>query len=201
MTQTAPPVSTTEPNTPAPVVSPEATTGQAAPEVAGTPRRRFLLSVFILVTLASIFVSVMPDSVLRNDLLTVARPYLLVTGFDQGWGVFAPGPRLETSYVVTRVDFADGGHTDVPISNSPGISEYWNYRWRKYGELMWTQKDNSRERATYATWVVDQERKDGRRPVRVTLFRHTAPNLAPGPGPDTGPWEDVPFFSATVGAS
>lgn len=177
-------------------VSPNDTDRTAALE--GTARGRLAVSAFVVVTLVAILAVTMPDSAIKGHLLTVTRPFLLATGLDQRWGVFAPNPRLETSYVAVRVERADGTVSVVDLPHDGGISEYWNYRWRKYGEQLWTGKENERERLAFSRWVIDRERAAGRTPVRVTLLRHTAANLAPGAGPDQGPWRDVPFFTTTV---
>ncbi len=177
------------------------TTIEVDGEVPGLVRSawgRRVLSVFLLVTLAAVFVSVMPDSTIRSGLITLARPYLLATGLDQRWGVFAPNPRQETSFVLAQVEHADGTVEVRPIPTDAGLSEYWNYRWRKYGEQLWTAEDSAAERATFARWIVDEDLAAGGRPVRVILLRHTRDSLPPGPGPDYGPWHDVAFYSSAV---
>lgn len=200
MTRTASATVTREPDTPAPDSPPESTEPDS-PELAGTPRRRLLVSVLLIVTLVGMFSCLMPDSVLKDGLLTVTRPYLVATGLDQHWGMFAPNPRADTSFVVARTDNADGTTDEYTLANAAGFSEYWNYRWLKYGEQMWTQNENVKDRTAFALWVVAQQRQQGHHPVKVTLIRRTTPNLPPGPGPDTEPQRDIPFFSATVSGS
>jgi hypothetical protein len=145
--------------------------------LARTPWGRAVLSVFLVFTLAAVISSVMPESTLKDGLGTVALPFLVVTGLDQRWGVFAPNPRQDTSF---------------------GLSEYWNYRWLKYGERMWTLRTASDERAIFARWIVDKDRAAGGVPVRVILLRHARDSKPPGPGPDYGPWRDVTFYSSPV---
>ena len=67
-----------------------------------------------------------------------------------------------------------------------GITEYWDYRWRKYGEQLWRKRTAERERVAFAGWIADQDRAAGHEPVRVTLVRENRQNLPPGPGPDDG---------------
>ena len=184
-------------------ISPPAPEEHDGPDEAvprGRPGQRIAVSLLIVLTLLGVFASNAPDSTIKDGLLTLARPYLVVTGLDQRWGVFAPNPRLETSDVVARVDRANGTVGVYPVESGDGLSEYWNYRWRKYGEQLWTRPTAERERAAFATWVADQDRAAGNRPVRVTLVRLTRPNLAPGPGPDAEPWREVAFFTTPVGA-
>lgn len=164
----------------------------------GHPGQRLAASMLIVLILLGVFASNAPDSTIKDGLLALTRPLLLVTGLDQRWGVFAPNPRLETSDVAARIDRADGTVGVHALDSGDGLSEYWNYRWRKYGEQLWTRPAADQERTAFARWVADQDRAAGHLPVRVTLVRFTRPNLPPGPGPDTGPWREVPFFTMPV---
>jgi hypothetical protein len=166
--------------------------------LARTPWGRAVLSVFLVFTLAAVISSVMPESTLKDGLGTVALPFLVVTGLDQRWGVFAPNPRQDTSFVSARVEHADGTVAVYPIPGGKGLSEYWNYRWLKYGERMWTLRTASDERSIFARWIVDKDRAAGGVPVRVILLRHTRDSKPPGPGPDYSPWRDVTFYSSPV---
>ena len=168
-------------------------------EIVGGPWQRLAISALIVLVLLTLLATNAPDSAIKSSLVGVLRPVILVTGLDQRWGVFAPNPRIETSNVVARVERADGTVATYPLDSSAGLSEYWNYRWRKYGEQLWTAPSAERERVAFARWVADQDRAAGHQPQRVTLLRITRPNLPPGPGPDTGPWSEVAFSTTTVG--
>lgn len=180
----------------------DAATDEATDEATDAARpgrgQRLAISVLIVLVLLAMLATNAPDSAIKSALVGVTRPFILVTALDQRWGVFAPNPRIETSDVVARVERADGTVETYPLDAAAGLSEYWNYRWRKYGEQLWIGPPAERERAAFARWVADQDRAAGHRPVRVTLVRITRPNLPPGPGPDTGPWTEVPFFTAMV---
>jgi hypothetical protein len=167
-------------------------------QLEGRPRHRLAISVLIVLILLTLLATNAPDSAIKSALLGAARPFILVTGLDQRWGVFAPNPRTETSNVIARVERADGTVGTYPLDASAGISEYWNYRWLKYGEQLWIGTASDRERAAFARWVADQDRDAGHQPARVALIRITRPNLPPGPGPDAGSWSEVPFFTETV---
>ena len=110
-------------------------------------------------------------------------PLPAITGLDQKWGVFAPNPRIETSNVVGRVERADGTLGDYPLESGAGISEYWNYRWRKYGEQLWTRPTAEPERVAFARWIA--RRGPGQRAragARDTSPGHPAePATRPGP--------------------
>ena len=170
------------------------------PALEGSSRRRLAISALIVLTLLAIFASNAPDSTIKAGLLTVTRPFLFVTGLDQRWGMFAPNPPRETENVAARVDRADGTVGIFPMESGDGLTEYWNYRWRKYGEQLWQVQLAERERTAFARWVADQDRGAGHAPRRVTLIRLTQENLPPGPGPDAGEWREIPFFTMPVGA-
>ncbi|WP_433786148.1 hypothetical protein ACQPX6_05920 [Actinomycetospora sp. CA-101289] len=163
-----------------------------------TPWGRRLLTVFLLVTVVAIAVSVMPASAIRNSALTVAGPFLLATGLDQRWGVFAPNPRQDSSFVEARILDVDGTTTTWTAPPTSGVPDYWNYRWRKYVEQLWGGNTRVEERHAFATWLVENQRAEGRHPVRVELVRRVAETLPPGPGPAQGPWREEVFSVTTA---
>jgi hypothetical protein len=162
--------------------------------------KRLGISAIIVLTLLGMLASAAPKSVIKDGLIDLTRPYLLATGLEQAWGVFAPSPPRTTNDVVARIDRTDGTVGVYPLAGGDGISAYWDYRWRKYGEQMWKKRSAERERTAFARWVADQDRAAGHQPVRVTLVRTTHLNLPPGhPGPDEGAWREIPFFTTPVG--
>jgi hypothetical protein len=183
----------------------EATTPDPPPEdVADTASmsrgRRFGISALIVLTLLAMLGSTAPRSVIKDGLVDLTRVYMLATGLDQSWGVFAPSPPRTTNDVVARVDRADGTVGVYPLEGGNGLTEYWDYRWRKYGEQMWKKRSAERERTAFSRWVADRDRDAGHRPVRVTLVRAVHVNPPPGsPGPDEGASREIPFFSTPVG--
>ncbi|PVZ13273.1 hypothetical protein [Actinomycetospora cinnamomea] len=161
--------------------------------------RRLGITALILLTLVGMLASTAPRGVIKDGLLDLTRPYLLATGLDQAWGVFAPSPPRVTNEVVARVERADGTVGVYPLHGGNGLTEYWDYRWRKYGEQMWKKRSAERERAAFAGWVADRDRAAGHRPVRVTLVRAVRPNAPPGgPAPDAGSGREIPFFTTPV---
>jgi hypothetical protein len=184
---------TQEPETPEPAAE---DVDEPAPMSRG---KRFGISALIVLTLLGVFASVAPKSALRDDLLGLTRPYLLVTGLDQAWGVFSPSPPRTTNDVIARVDRTDGTVGVYPLEGGNGVAEYWDYRWRKYGEQLWKKRAAERERTAFAGWIADQDRAAGHQTVRVTLVRINHPNPPPGsPDPSGGTWQDIPFFTTPV---
>jgi hypothetical protein len=181
----------------------EATTPEAAAETLDetgslSRRKRVGISMLIVLTLVAILASNAPNSLIKEGLLHLTRPYLLATGLDQSWGVFAPNPPRATNNVVARIDRADGSVGVVPMENGGGLTEYWDYRWRKYAEQLWQQQGAERERVAFARWLADQDRASGHQPVRVTLLRSTRALPPPGEPADPGPWQEISFFTLPV---
>jgi hypothetical protein len=179
--------------------SPEATSGDADAAESLSRGKRLGISALIVLVLLGLFASAGPRSELRDGARDLARPFMLMTGLDQGWGVFAPSPPRTTNDVVARVERADGTVGVYPLEGGNGVTEYWDYRWRKYGEQLWKKRGAERERIAFAGWIADQDRADGHAPTRVTLVRIVRPNLPPGDGPDTGAPQEVSFFATPVG--
>lgn len=171
--------------------------GETTEPVEGTRQGRFALSVLIVATVLAVLASTMPASELRDGLVTVVRPYMLATGLDQTWGVFAPDPPRVWTSVFARVDRADGTSATYELPDDAGLGAYWTYRWRKYADQM-RLPTSQRERAAFASWSVDRDREVGGRPSRITLLRRSSTNLPPGPGPDSTPLREVPFYSQAV---
>lgn len=172
------------------------------PDDAAAPSRgrRLGISVLIALVLLCMLAATAPRSEIKNGLVGLTRPLLYATGLEQGWGVFAPSPPRTTNHVVARVDRTDGTVGVYPLDGGDGLAEYWDYRWRKYGEQLWKKKTAERERVAFAGWVADQDRADGREPVRVTLNRIAYVNPPPGAAAgDTGTWREIPFFTTPVG--
>jgi hypothetical protein len=170
---------------------------EPSPRSIDSARRRVLVSVFLVVTVAAVLVQNMPDSVIKTGLMGAARPYLNLTGLDQSWSIFSPNPRQQTVYVLARVVRADGSVAVHPVPTGIGPSEYWGYRWQKYGESL---SDPSRRALwrPYAEWVVNQDQQQGGKPVTVTLVRRVSDNLPPGRQPDALPFVDQGFYTAPV---
>lgn len=163
-----------------------------------TRGRRLGISVLIVLVLLGMLASTAPRSEIKNGLLDLTRPFLLATGLDQTWGVFAPSPPQMSNEVIARVDRADGTVGVYTLVGGDGVTEYWDYRWRKYGEQLWQEQSAEQERAAFARWFAQQDSAAGHEPSRVTLVRVVRPNLPAGPGPDTGPSQDIPFFTTPV---
>jgi hypothetical protein len=164
-----------------------------------SPRRRIMITIFVIVTVGAVLIQNMPDSTIKEGLGTVVQPYLNVTGLDQGWAIFSPNPRARTVYILARLERADGSVALRPLPTSIGPASYWEYRWRKYGEKLSGSQGRALHRP-YAEWVVDQDRREGGEPVRITLVKRTSRNLPPGPRVDALPFVDEEFYTAPVSA-
>jgi hypothetical protein len=157
---------------------------------------RALISLLVVVVLGAFVAISLPASVLKQDLLKVTRPFINATGLDQNWQVFVT-PRQTSAYVYARVDYADGGSSEVDIPSGKGLAAYVDYRWQKYEEQV--RPDTGSELwASYARYVAARAADGGRRPVRVSLVRRWADTTPPGPGPERAAWQEYTFFTTTV---
>ena len=148
--------------------------------VESTRSGRVLISVFVALTVFSLFVWNMPQSELKKRLLTGVGPYVSALGLDQGWGVFSPNPPRQAAVLEARISYEDGSRrTWQPPRGGPVLDAYWDYRWAKHGELVAGEHHRKLWRPT-AEWVFRQERRHGRRPVAVTLSRKVTELLPPG---------------------
>ena len=69
---------------------------------------QIVLSLFIVVTLVAIGITVMPDSLLRREASKVTDPYLKATGLEQRWRIFAPTQRPFSLRLEAQVRYDDG---------------------------------------------------------------------------------------------
>ncbi len=164
-----------------------------------SPRRRIMITIFVVVTVGAVLAQNMPDSAIKGGLMAVARPYMNLTGLDQSWSIFSPNPRRESAHILARIERADGSVALRSVPTGIGASEYWNYRWQKYEETL-SESGGRILWRPYAEWVVGQDQREGGEPVRVTLVRRASENPPPGPKPDSLPSVDEDFYTAPVSA-
>lgn len=159
---------------------------------------RAAISVLIVVLLGIAAIVNMPDSITKNALVPVVGRAANVIGLDQGWAVYAPAPRRVSNYLEARVLDRDGTTTVVPVPLTMGLSEYWDYRWQRYGDTMLNGPDNVPRWAPYARWIADEQRAEGRRPVVVSLWNISAESQPPSAPVARTPWMERQFFSMGV---
>lgn len=165
-----------------------------------SPLGRALISVLVVVLLGTAAIVNMPDSITKNALLPVVGRAANVVGLDQGWAVYAPTPRGFSTYLEARVLDRDGTTTALPIPITTGLSEYWDYRWQRYGDTLLNGPDSRVRWAPYARWIADGQRGQGRHPVVVTLVNVSAASQPPGAPAPRGSWNERQFFSVGVGS-
>lgn len=165
-----------------------------------TRRGRIALTVFLVVVLAAVLAANLPKSQLKADVVPWTQPLVSALGLDQNWGVFSPDPRMDTSEVIAHVVYRDGSSADRTIDAGRGLSEYRDYRWRKYEEQLWSGRDASSAWLPYARWLTAADTASGHHVQEVTIIRRTRDSLPPGPGPDYGPWHDIVLGHVTGGS-
>ena len=164
-----------------------------------SPRGRALISIVIVVLLGTVLVTTMPDSITKRALQHGTAPIANALGLDQGWAVYAPSPRQESTYLQARVLDRDGTTTVYPTPFQGGLAEYWDYRWQRYADTLLNGPDNRVRWAPYARWVAAADRAAGHDPAVVTLVNVSAVSRPPDGGPARSPWVAHAFFSIGVG--
>jgi hypothetical protein len=163
-----------------------------------TPGGRVLLSIVVVVLLGSVLIVNMPDLITKRALVHAAVPVANVLGLDQGWAVYAPSPRQESTSLEARVLDRDGTTQSYSVPLQHGLAEYWDYRWQRYGDTLLNGPDNRDRWAPYARWVADQDRAEGHSPALVTLVNISAVSQPPGAPVARTPWAEHLFFSMGV---
>jgi hypothetical protein len=154
---------------------------------------RALISALIAVVLAAIVIANLPHSALERDGNRAARPFLLATGLDQDWSVFAPDPRSQVIDLEATVVFPGGtGELWRVPAGGPFVGAYWDYRWRKLEENLIADVHSDLWQG-FATWVAGQ-RVRSVVPSRVDLIRRFYDLYPPGRNPAHSPWRSVAFY-------
>jgi hypothetical protein len=165
--------------------------------VEGTRAGRLVISAFVVVVLAGIAFSNLPDGALQRSGARLTQPYVDALGLDQKWRMFAPIPRNEVLYLEARVRHA-GGRVSVwrPPKEDPLVGAYRDYRWRKLVEHavpaggVWPRLLPAI--AHYAA------RQEGDHPVSVTLVQRSADVLPPDRGGGLTPFSQQPYYTLRV---
>jgi hypothetical protein len=159
------------------------------------PAGRLLISAFLVVTLASIVVTNLPESRLHRDAMKAAGPLLRLTGLDQDWRVFAPDPRQTSLRIEARVRYDDGRvATWRPPSGGDLAGAYWDYRWRKWLE---NAIQDAKRRVLWkpaALFAAHELDGPGRRPRSVTLIRRWQDLRPPGAVPSARAWKQYAYY-------
>jgi hypothetical protein len=164
------------------------------------PAGRLLISAFLVVTLAAVCATNLPESRLRRDALGPAKPFLNATGLDQDWRVFAPDPRQTSLRLEARVRYEDGGvATWRPPAGGDLVGAYWDYRWRKWLENAIQDANRKVLWNPAASFVAREMARPGDAPTSVTLIRRWQDLRPPGAsGAAARAWKRYAFYSLDV---
>jgi hypothetical protein len=140
---------------------------------------RWLITGFLVVTLAGILVSNLPAGAVERAASKVTGPYDVATGLDQWWAMFAPYPRSEILYLEARILRADGQVSMWrPPTDGALVGAYRDAHWRKFVEHAVPRPGNPDSWPQLwrplALYIARLERAHGSRPVQVTLIKRSA---------------------------
>lgn len=150
---------------------------------------KILVSAFVLWHLFALAIWNLPfTEPLITGAMPVVRPYMVGSGFMQGWGMFAPDPYSLDVYVEARVHYADGTVRSWEFPRMAKMSYWERYqkeRWRKYIEVAHQDSYNFLwpVMGRYAARVNNLYPNNP--PVTVDLVRHFRLVRAPGQPPGT----------------
>ena len=151
---------------------------------------RAVVTVFVLWHLFALVTWAMAgSSELSRQCMGLVRPYMTLTGLNQGWLMFAPEPYKLDVYVEARIHYADGSvrsWTYPRMETLPYEERYRSERYRKYVEVAHQEGFSYlwRSMATYAARL--NNNRAGSAPVSVDLIRH----FRTLPSPETTPLEE-----------
>ncbi len=151
-----------------------------------------MISLFVVVVFASVFVSSMTNGALEPSLLRQDQKLLALMGLDQRWDIFAPDPRRKAVEVRAQITYADGQVEKWRLPNGPPvIGGYWDGRWRKWLDNAMRAGPQSELWPDLAKWLARERLESGRRPVHVTVVGRYHDQYRPGTDPLRGPWREL----------
>ena len=163
------------------------------------PIKQIAVNFFIVFHLVAIVCWAVPLNTLLVSLVNYeTRPYMVLTGLDQNWGLFAPIPLSLNCRVEAEITYADGFMTvwKFPLPQDFGHS-YFKERDRNWGN------SSIRMNANFALWpdaaryVARLNNNRSSPPASIKFVRYWAQIGPPGyHGPE--PWENYAFFTYTV---
>jgi hypothetical protein len=152
------------------------------------------ISAFVVAVVATVAVANFPMGAAQRRAAEVTQPFANALGLDQRWRMFAPIPRNEVLYLEARVRHADGTTTVWrPPTEGPLVGAYRDYRWRKLVEHAVPGGDTwPRLWPALARYAA---RREGARPVSVTLVKRSADVLPPTRGGGLTPFREQPYYT------
>jgi len=186
--------------------SPSAPAESAVPEwLPSGVFERFLASAVILFHLVAIMVWNMPGSFTQADLKSRISRYMIYTGLNQAWGMFAPEPGHINYYMAARITYADGKQRLWPIGRQSTLN-LWDRlvdeRNRKFLENIYDTSNGTGLYPQVALWVARVNNLyPNDPPAKVELMRFWS-QIPPPPGgvnePVTGKWSNDIVYSTTI---
>ena len=156
---------------------------------------RALISLFVIVIVASIVASSVTNGSLKPSVLRHDQALLAVMGLDQRWDIFAPDPRRKVFDVRARIAYADGDQETWRLPQGPPvIGGYWDGRWRKWLENAMVAGPRAQLWPWLAAWLARERSETGGQPVRVTVEGSSYQQRRPGASSLRGPWRRLVVY-------
>jgi hypothetical protein len=181
---------------------PEQPTSASAGWFAGTRAGRTILSIGLVVVLASVLVWNLPqDLAVRERLAPIVQPVVNPLGLNQRWELFSPDPSRTSVEVTAEVAYADGSVRTYRFPDGePFFGALREYRWRKLERRV--RLDSRRDLwGRTAAWIAGRYEDDaaerGTVVASVTLVRRTAATPPPGSDADRE-WQREEYFTLRI---
>lgn len=146
------------------------------------PAWKIAWSLFIVWHLLMMTASMSAASGLTKELVKLTDPYQWTFGLHQNWPMFAPNPRLETSWLEAEGKLDDG--TVVPLELPHGMPdpEGTILLYDRSGKLERNASTRDHIRAAFVRWYC-RTHEPALAKVRFTLVRQPTPPPGSNPGP------------------
>jgi hypothetical protein len=138
--------------------------------------QRGVVNAFVLFHLLAIVVWNMPGSYLQGEIKARMTRYMMYVSLDQAWGMFAPEPGRENTYMQARITLADGERVYRPIGRQDNLNPLARLiyeRERKMTENLYNTGVGTPYYNQMALWALRKVKTDPKNPpVKVEITRH-----------------------------
>jgi hypothetical protein len=160
---------------------------------------RVALSLFVAFTVVSLAFWNMPNGHLKSGAVKVVRPFVIWSGLDQTWSVFAPDPRRDVIDFEAQIAYANGKREVWRMPDGdPFVGDYRAYHWQKLMESGIQDAKKNELWEPLAAWIARTHRHAGKVPVEVVLVRRFYTLSQPGTHPIKPRYKVVPNFTYKV---
>lgn len=120
----------------------------------------------------------LPDAEMKRKLTPMITPFVLATGLDQGWQMFAPDPPHRLDVLLVHVTMSDGAERIWTFR--PGDKVVGSFRWYHWQKMREAAVWQHESQQGFAHYIARQLAGPAEQPVRVRMVLRQQPLAAPG---------------------